>query len=330
MIIAGDIGGTKARIGLYERRAGKVELIISDQYASKDYQSLEAILEEFLQSHSHAVSGRLEAACFGLPGPVINGTIKVTNLPWEVVQSHVGNTIGVTKIKLVNDLVSTAAAIPRFEPSSLVPLFVPKGETDTAASCAVVAPGTGIGHSLIHREGGWSVLLASEGGHANFAPTNELEIELLRYLLTRLPHVSVESVLCGPGIVNIYSFLKDTGHGSSLPQDDEPGAIPVSASVIAGRAIEGSHDLSSKTMDMFCSMLGAHCSNIAFTYLATGGIYLGGGIPPKIISILNNGSFAAGYLQKDKQREMIEATPVFVISDDYAALHGSAAIAATL
>lgn len=330
MIIAGDIGGTKARIGLYERRAGKVELVLSDQYASKDYPSLEDILQTFLDSHRNAIKGRLEAACFGLPGPVINGTIKVTNLPWEVVQSKIGANIGVTKTKLVNDLVSTAAAIPLFEPSSLISLYTPKGESDTAASCAVVAPGTGIGHSLIHREAGWSVLLASEGGHANFAPTNELEVELLQYLLTRLPHVSVESILCGPGIVNIYSFLKDTGHGTPLPEDEEPGAAPVSASVIANRALNGSHDLSSKTMDMFSSMLGAHCSNIAFTFLATGGIYLGGGIPPKIAPILNNGSFAKGYLQKHKQKEMIEATPVFIISDDYAALHGSAAIASTL
>lgn len=330
MIIAGDVGGTKARIGLFERRAGRVELTISDQYASKDYDSLEAILEDFLDSHKSAITSRLEAACFGLPGPVINGRIKVTNLPWEVVQTKIGKKIGVAKTKLVNDLVSTAAAIPSFEPSSLIPLYTPKGETDSSASCAVVAPGTGIGHSLIHREAGWSVLLASEGGHANFAPTNDLEIELLQYLRKTLPHVSVESVLCGPGIVNIYNFLRDTGRGEPLPEDLEIDAPSARASVIATRALEGTHDLSVLTMHMFSSMLGAHCSNIAFTYLSTGGVYLGGGIPPKITPILMDGSFVAGYLNKGKQKEMIEATPVFVISDDYAALYGSAAIASTL
>jgi glucokinase len=197
MIIAGDIGGTKARIGLFERRAGRVELISSADYASKDFSSLEDILSEFLAANRSSISGRLEAACFGLPGPVVAGRVKVTNLPWEVVQAAVGGRIGVLKTKLVNDLVSTAAAIPTFEPESLDLVYDGGGASDKAGSCAVVAPGTGIGHSLIHREAGWSVLLASEGGHANFAPSNETEIELLRYLQKRLDHVSVESVLCG-------------------------------------------------------------------------------------------------------------------------------------
>jgi glucokinase len=326
MIIAGDVGGTKARIGLFERRAGKVELIVSDQYASKDFSSLEEILTKFLSTYKTSITSRLEAACFGLPGPVVNGRIKVTNLPWEVVQAEVGNHIKVYKTKLVNDLVSTAAAIPSFEPKSLQTVYDAGGSADMAGSCAVVAPGTGIGHSLIHREGGWSVLLASEGGHANFAPTNDEEIALLKYLQTKLPHVSVESILCGPGLVNIYSFLKDTNRASSSTEDDES----VSASVIASRAIEGSSDLAVKALTMFCHMLGAHCSNIVLTYLSSGGVYLGGGIPPKIAPFLLNGSFVSGYLKKGKLRERVEATPVFIINDDYAALYGAAAIASTL
>jgi len=327
MIIAGDVGGTKARIGLFERRAGKVELIASDQYASKDFASLEEILTKFLATYKTSITSRLEAACFGLPGPVVNGRIKVTNLPWEVVQSEVGAHIKVYKTKLVNDLVSTAAAIPSFEPKSLQTVYDAGGTADMAGSCAVVAPGTGIGHSLIHREGGWSVLLASEGGHANFAPTNDEEIALLKYLQTKLPHVSVESILCGPGLVNIYSFLKDTNRAAGSLEDDDSA---ISASVIASRAIEGSSDLAVKALTMFSHMLGAHCSNIVLTYLSTGGVYLGGGIPPKIAPFLLNGSFVSGYLKKGKLRERVEATPVFIINDDYAALYGAAAIASTL
>lgn len=330
MIIAGDVGGTKARIGLFERRAGKVELVVSDQYASKDYGSLEEILNAFLATYRTSISSHLEAACFGLPGPVVNGRIKVTNLPWEVAQSEVSACIKVHKTKLVNDLVSTAAAIPSFEPKSLQTVYDAGGTADMAGSCVVVAPGTGLGHSLIHREGGWSVLLASEGGHANFAPTNDEEIALLKYLQTKLPHVSVESILCGPGLVNVYSFLKDTGRGVEPEEDKKPGAPAVSASVIATRAIAGSSDLAVKALTMFCHMLGAHCSNIVLTYLATGGVYLGGGIPPKIAPFLLNGSFASGYLKKGKLRERVEATPVFIINDDYAALYGAAAIASTL
>jgi glucokinase len=330
MIIAGDIGGTKARIGLFERRAGRVELITSEDYASKDFTSLEDILSSFLKTNRAHLSGRLEAACFGLPGPVVSGRVKVTNLPWEVVQAEVGSRIGVFKTKLVNDLVSTAAAIPTFEPKSLELVYDGGGATDKAGSCAVVAPGTGIGHSLIHREAGWSVLLASEGGHANFAPSNEEEIELLRYLQKRLPHVSVESILCGPGLVNVYSYLRDSGRFGDIPDEGPEDIGSISASVIAGRALEGSSELAVETLNMFCHMLGAHCSNIALTYLSTGGIYLGGGIPPKIAPFIQGGKFLEGYLKKGKQRERVAATPVFIIKDDRAALYGSAAIAATL
>lgn len=329
MIIAGDVGGTKARIGLFERHAGKVELIVSEQYVSKEFASLEDILGKFLHTHRNSVS-HLEAACFGLPGPVVDGRIKVTNLPWEVVQSHVGAALGVTKIKLVNDLVSTAAAIPTFEPKSLTVVYEGSGDVERAGSAVVVAPGTGLGQSLIHREGGRSVCLASEGGHANLAPTNDLEMELLRYLQTKLQHVSVESVLCGPGILNIYSFLRDTKRGVEPAEDLAPGAEPVSASTISKRALEGTSDLAVQALDMFCSMLGAHCSNMVLTYLSTGGVYLGGGIPPKIAKFLIKSRFVESYLRKGKQKARVEATPVFIVNDDHAALYGSAAIASTL
>jgi glucokinase len=324
MILAGDIGGTKARIGLFDRRGGKVELVVSDQYASKEFATLEAILEEFLSTHANSVTGPLEAACFGLPGPVINGRVRVTNLPWEVVQVDVAQRLGIGKVKLVNDLVSTAAAIPTLGQSSLTTVYEGRGRVNRAGSCVVVAPGTGIGHALIHREGGWSVLLPSEGGHANFAPTTAIEIDLLRYLQPKLGHVSVESVLCGPGLVNIYSFLRNT-QGSTHSNEE-----PISASIIATTAIEGTSPLATQALSLFCEILGKHCSNIVLTFLATGGVYLGGGIPPKIAPFLLNGGFLEGYLKKGKQRESVEATPVFIVNDDHAALHGAAAIASTL
>jgi glucokinase len=330
MIIAGDIGGTKARIGLFERRAEKLELVVSEQYPSGEFSTLEAIIHRFLEQHQASVTSRLDAACFGLPGPVVNGRVKVTNLPWEVVQAEIADSLKVQKVKLVNDLVSTAAAIPNFSPSSLQTIYEGQGEVNRSGSCVVVAPGTGIGHSLIHREPGWSVLLASEGGHANFAPTNDVEIELLKYLQKILPHVSVESVLCGPGLVNIYSFLIDTGRGSEPAEMKDARNSVEQAALIAKLALHGTSDVCVTVLNMFCSMLGAHCSNMVLTYLATGGVFLGGGIPPKITEILMKGSFVEGYLRKGKQRDRVEATPVFVVKDDYAALYGAAAIAATL
>jgi glucokinase len=324
MIIAGDIGGTKARIGLFDSRRGKVELVVSDQYASKEFEALEAILEAFLKTHANSVTAHLEAACFGLPGPVIDGKVRVTNLPWEVVQVDVARRLGIGKVKLVNDLVSTAAAIPTLGQSSLTTVYEGRGRVNRAGSCVVVAPGTGIGHALIHREGGESFLLPSEGGHANFAPTNDIEIELLRYLQVKLGHVSVESVLCGPGLVNIYSFLRDTQAPDTQTEE------PVSASVIATKALDGTSTLATHALDLFCEILGKHCSNIVLTFLATGGLYLGGGIPPKITPFLLKGGFVGGYLEKGKQLESVEATPVFIVNDDCAALHGAAAIASTL
>jgi glucokinase len=329
MIIAGDVGGTKARLGLFERKTGKLELVVSEQFKSREFSSLEEILKLFLERYNGGTSNNLEAACFGLPGPVINGRVKVTNLPWEVALIDIAQRLKISKIKLVNDLVSTAAAIPNFGPESLTTIYDGKG-FDRAGSCVVVAPGTGIGHSLIHREGGWSVLLASEGGHANFAPTNDLEIDLLRYLQKQLPHVSVESVLCGPGIGNIYNFLKDTGRGEAPEEMKTPEAQENPASVITKLALAGSSDMCVQTLNMFCSMLGAHCSNILLTYLSTGGVFLGGGIPPKILPFLQNGSFLQGYLKKGKQKERVESTSVFLIKDDHAALYGAAAIAVTL
>lgn len=330
MIIAGDIGGTKARIGLFERRAGRVELLTYQDFASRDFSKLEEILLEFLNNNRSRYSGRIEAACFGLPGPVVDGRVKVTNLPWEVVQSEVGDLIGVPKIKLVNDLVSTAAAIPTFEPESLELVYDGKGASDKAGSCAVVAPGTGLGHSLIHREAGWSVLLASECQHANFAPSNDMEMDLLRYLQKRLVHVSIESILSGPGIVNVYSFLRDLGRFETTAEDASEGEMQISASVIAGQALSARSELAVATLELFCHILGAHCSNIGLTYLSKGGIYLGGGIPPKIAPFIKGGKFLEGYFKKGKLLEHVEATPVYIIKDDRAALYGSAAIAATL
>lgn len=330
MILAGDIGGTKARIGIFERKAERLELIFSEQYSSPAFASLEQILKNFLDQHRSKLTSPLEAGCFGLPGPVVNGRVKVTNLPWEVAQSDVAGALGITKVKLTNDLVSTAAAVPTFGPQSLETIYDGAGSVDRSASCVVVAPGTGLGHALIHREAGWSVLLASEGGHANFAPTDELEIELLRYLKRKLTHVSVETLLSGPGLVSIFSFLCDTGRGEcpdALRCESSPSDR---AAQIAAMALAGESDLCLAAVNTFCSILGAHCSNILLTFLATGGVFLGGGIPPKILPILQQGAFMEGYLRKGKQRERVEATPVYVIKDDYAALYGSAAIAATL
>ena len=330
MIIGGDVGGTKARLGLFERDGNKLRLVVSERYSSKEFSGLEAIITEFLKQHHTPGSGRIQAGCFGLPGPVQNGRVKVTNLPWEVVQLDIAACLKTEKIKLVNDLVSTAAAIPTLGSGSLTPLYVPNNPIDQSGACVVVAPGTGLGHALIHRDGLTTTFLASEGGHSNFAPSNDTEIELLNYLQKKLPHVSVESVICGPGMVNIYNFIRDTGRASESPEMAEMMKAQDKASVITTTALDGSQDISVLTLEMFCSMLGAHCSNMLLNFLATGGVFLGGGIPPKIIEALKKKDFLNGYFKKGKCKDRVEATPVSLINDDKASLFGAGAIAASL
>jgi glucokinase len=330
MLIAGDVGGTKARIGLFERRNAKLELVVSERYVSREFDNLETIVKLFLEQHSGEASGPLEAACFGLPGPVIAGRVKVTNLPWEVVALDLVAALNIPKVKLVNDLVSTAAAIPTFGAESLVPVYAGKGTPQTPGTCAVVAPGTGLGHALIHRDEESTTFLASEGGHANFAPMSETEIDLWRYLHAKFGQVSVERVLCGPGLVNIYSFLRDSGRAEEPVELAARFTEEDAAGVVASAALAGTHNIAVVALDMFCRILGAHSSNILLTSLATGGVYLGGGIPPKIVPALLKGPFLEGYLDKNKCREQVQSTPVFIIKDDYASLYGAAAIAGAL
>jgi glucokinase len=254
----------------------------------------------------------------------------VTNLPWEVVQADIASCLGTEKVKLVNDLVSTAAAIPTLGAGSLTPIFGELGKVDPSGSCVVVAPGTGLGHALIHRDGLTTTFLASEGGHANFAPTTPTEVELMNYLLPKLKHVSVESILCGPGLMNIYDFIKDSGRATESPALAARISSGEKASVITATALDGSEDISVQSLNLFCSILGAHCSNMVLNFLATGGVFLGGGIPPKILPFLHNGSFVEGYLKKGKCKDKVESTPVSVINDDKASLFGAGAIASSL
>ena len=330
MIIGGDVGGTKARLGLFDRDGNKLKLLVTERYSSKDFPGLEAIITRFLEQHHTDKSKRIQSGCFGLPGPVINGRVKVTNLPWEVIQADIATCLGTEKVKLVNDLVSTAAAIPTLGAGSLTPIFGGQGKVDPSGSCVVVAPGTGLGHALIHRDGLTTTFLASEGGHANFAPTTQTEVDLMNYLLPKLKHVSVESILCGPGLMNIYDFMRDSGRASEPPALAAQISSGDKASVITATALDGSQDISVQSLNLFCSILGAHCSNMVLNFLATGGVFLGGGIPPKILPFLQNGAFVEGYLKKGKCKDRVEATPVSVINDDKASLFGAGAIASSL
>jgi glucokinase len=326
MILAGDVGGTKARLALYQHENGKFLRQQTGQFISRDFSSLEDIVRLFLDRHHVFVT----KACFGVPGPVVNGEAKTTNLPWALNETQIACTLNIPAVKLVNDLVATIAAAPYFTPEDLLTLHEGKKPDSRDCVYGILAPGTGLGQAFLYQRDGQYHALASEGGHADFAPTTEIEAGLFRYLHKKLGRVSYERVLSGPGLVNIYSFLKDTGHAEEPPelakqlQEEDPAAV------ISTAGLSGEYELCVKALDIFASVLGAQAGNLVLTLMALGGLYLGGGIPPKISQKLADGTVVASYLNKGRLSEVVKNTPLHVIRDDYAALLGAASLASRL
>lgn len=326
MILAGDIGGTKTLLSLYAFEGGALEPRVSKKYDSGQFSSLDVMVRTFLDKECRAEA---EAACFGVPGPVSEGQVRTTNLPWHLSEKELAKTLRIPRVKLVNDLVAFASGAMRLPAESLDVLHKGTSFADANVS-AVIAPGTGLGQAAVHFVNGTPHILGSEGGHADFAPRNETEMALLTYLLTKLKRVSVERLLSGPGLFHIYSFFRDTGRGEESPEIANLFSTSDPSKVISEAAMSGSDELCVKSLDLFVSMLGSHAGNMMLTYMSTRGVYLGGGIPPKIISKLQDGRLVENYLLKGRLSPMVEATPLYVIKDDRTGLHGAAYLASTL
>ena len=319
MILAGDIGGTKTNLALYETQAEGLSLVEECKVLSRDYESLESLIERFVKKLEHP----LQAACFGIPGPVIGGASKTTNLPWFVNEKSLARALRLDAVYLINDLEATAYGIPALDGEQL--LMLNEGMPEKHGNVALIAAGTGLGQAALVWDGERQRVMASEGGHADFAPHSELEIELLRYLLTMYERVSYERVLSGPGLVNIYNFLKACGyakepewlHQALITSDDQ-------AQVISQTALAETAELCVKTLDIFASVYGAQAGNLALTFKATGGVYLGGGIAPKIAEKLLDGVFMKAFKDKGRLSALIEAAPVHLIMNPKIALLGAA------
>lgn len=318
MILAGDIGGTKTRIALYQRVPGGIAREVEETYPSARHESLEAILREFRARHREPV----EAAGFGVAGPIRDGRSKVTNLPWTISAPELAHELGLARVELVNDLVATAWGIALVPPERRVVLQ--QGEADPTGNQAVVAAGTGLGQAGLCFDGREHVAFGSEDGHADWAPANELEDELLHFLRRELGKVGNERVLSGPGLVNAYRFLRDTGRGHEDPELARAIAAGDPAAAISRAALERGDELASRALDLFVSIYGARAGNFALSILATGGVWIGGGIAPKILPRLRSGGFVDAFRSKSKLGELLARVPVTVILDDRAALHGAA------
>src|SRR5919108_2383843 len=316
LILAGDIGGTKTHLALFSEQGSKLQSQSQKTYASQDYSGLEPVLREFLAAGENSYplpegEGRVRAACFGIAGPVVEGKVETQNLSWVVDAAKIAETLELPSVSLLNDLQAAAYGIFTLEPHEFLCLneCVP-----TRGNRALIAAGTGLGETILYDDGRNYHPIASEGGHADFAPRDELEIELLQFLIPNFGHVSYERVVSGPGIFNIYSFLKHRG-GLEEPSwfTEKISASSDPTPLISQAALAGEPEICVRTLDMFVSVYGAEAGNLALKGKALGGVYVGGGIAPKIQEKLRDGAFMRAFIDKGRYKELLSSVPVYVI-----------------
>jgi glucokinase len=310
MLLAGDIGGTKTELAIFSPAAGTRRPLAQARFPSSSYSSLGPIVKEFLAASNIAV----RRACFGVAGPVIGGRAKVTNLPWELAESSLAEELGLESVHLMNDLVAIALAIPLLQPAELAVLNdvppVPDG------AIAVIAPGTGLGEAFLTWDGSAYRAWPSEGGHAGFAPATPLQAGLLAYLMERQDHVSVERVCSGLGIPSLYHYLREIGQGPESPEMArrlETGGDRTRLISEAALLSSNPDGLSAATLSLFVSILAAEAGNLALKVLATGGVYLAGGIPAHILPLLQDGRFIEHFVRKGRLGELLRQMPVKVV-----------------
>jgi len=355
MILAGDIGGTKTNLALYDWTTERVEPVREDSFHSADYKTLEEIVEEFLSAPppktsieddpldgtddgAGAEDGKkvepsvepltLTAACFGVAGPVIDNRCRTTNLPWVIEGDALAKRFDIPQVQLLNDLEATAHGILLLRPDELVVLNAGTPPKKKQA-LALIAAGTGLGECILYWDGARYRPMPSEGGHTDFAPNSDSEIELLRHLRGSYLHVSYERVVSGPGLHAIYEYLRDT-------RKNEPTWLAEKIKVgnpaaeIAEAGLKEQAEIAKQALDLFASIYGAEAGNLALKALTLDGVYVAGGIAPKLLKKLQDGSFMRGFTNKGRYKRMMGQIPVKVVTNDKTALLGAASVAAQL
>jgi glucokinase len=318
VVLAGDIGGTKTNLGLFTKGKNRPVLQAVETYASPDAEDLSEIIKQFMADRVVEV----DSACFGIAGPVVNGRCKTTNLPWEVTESRIRQNFKWRHVRLLNDVAATALAVPFLTSRELFALNKPRVRKNR--NMALLALGTGLGQALLVHHDGRYHPIASEGGHADFSPRNDEEIRLWQYLHRRYDHVSIERVLSGQGLVHIYDWLKD------LKNYHEPSWLSYKmsrtdpAKVISETGLGKKDPLCRKSLETFVSICGAVAGNLALTGLTLGGVFLGGGIAPKILPQVKADSFLQAFTNKGRFKNLLEKMAVRVILNEKAALLGAA------
>ena len=321
MILAGDVGGTKVDLALYDFINGKLKYTRDKVFRAKDYSGLEDIVKEFLGGD------KVTAACFGVPGPVRDGRLRLTNLPWTLDSRELSAGLGIDHVFLINDLEANGYGIAELTPEQIYTLS--DGDPSQTGNRALIAAGTGLGEGLLIWNGRIHIPYPSEGGHGDYAPRNEDEIDLLRFLKEKYNgRVSFERVVAGMGLTSIYEFLREV-RGMEEPQwlTEQLTAAHDVNSVITENALSAKSEICEKALDMFVSAYGAEAGNLALKVLSVGGLYVGGGIAPRIIEKLKDGTFMKAFTDKGRLSQLLINMPVRIILEPRAAQMGAAAYA---
>lgn len=324
MILVGDIGGTKTRLHLFDRDHGPDAPIVSQTYASRDFDSLEAILQSFLEA-SHVSGGALHRAVFGIAGPVVGGRVEVTNLPWVIEKSNLTRRLNMDRVALLNDLQTVAYALPHLEPDDRIVLNAGRPASD--GTRAVIAPGTGLGEAFLVNGPQGPMAHPTEGGHVSFAPRGEIQIRLLRHLSRQFEHVSFERVCSGIGIPHLYDFFHSLNQYTVSPAihdrvtvADDPTPIIIDAALAQANACP----LCVQVLHTFVEILGAAAGNLALKVAAMGGVYVAGGIPPRIPEQMRDPRFMAAFTAKGRMTDLLRNIPVYLVTRPDVGVFGAA------
>ena len=325
-ILAGDIGGTKSHLAVAEVSGSEVRIVREITYPSRDYATFEDLLGDFFSVAEPFLSSGFIRAAFGIAGPVQGRVVQTTNLPWHIDAAALQQHFGFARCTLLNDLETTAYGLPALAEKDIVVLQ--SGAQDSRGNCAVIAAGTGLGEAGLYWDGQRHHPFATEGGHASFAPGNELDMAFLQHMQRQHRHVSWERVVSGMGLLSLHEFLclhRQVAAPKWLLEQMRSGDAAAS---IAQAALSGRDDICIETLDWFVRLYGAEAGNLALKVMSRGGVYLGGGIAPKILPLLQNGTFIEAFMNKGRMQPLLEAMPVRVILNDRTALFGAALCAA--